>query len=48
MQTIYFAAVLLLICTVFHFIPRLTRPDLFFAVTVKPEFRNTLEASPLS
>ena len=38
---ILFVAPLLLMTLLFHMIPALTRPDLFFAVTVQPEFRRT-------
>jgi uncharacterized membrane protein len=35
---------ILAMSTLGHFLPRFTRPDLFFGVTVDPEFRNTNEA----
>jgi uncharacterized membrane protein len=35
--------VLLLVAGLLHFVPQLTRPDLFFAVTVPPEFRRSKE-----
>ena len=35
--------VLLLVAGLLHFVPQLTRPDLFFAVTVAPEFRRSKE-----
>ena len=38
-QTILFIVVLLLMSGLFHVVPGLTRPDIFFAVTVPPEFR---------
>ena len=43
-QTLLFSLVLILMSALFHFIPALTRPDLFFAVTVAPEFRGTADA----
>jgi uncharacterized membrane protein len=44
LPAILFAAVLLLMSALFHFMPGLTRPGLFFAVTVPPDFRRTPEA----
>ena len=41
---VVFAASLLLIGGLLHLVPRLTRPDLFFAVTVAPDFVATPEA----
>lgn len=43
-QMILFVLALLLISGLFHIIPGLTRPDIFFAVTVAPEFRRTPDA----
>lgn len=40
-EMILFVAFLLLIGGLSHIVPGLTRPDLFFAVTVAPEFRRT-------
>lgn len=37
-------AVLLLLAVFFHYLPEITRPDIFFAVTVPPSFRDTPEA----
>lgn len=37
-------AVLLLLAVFFHYLPEITRPDIFFAVTVRPSFRATPEA----
>jgi uncharacterized membrane protein len=41
---IIFTVILLLMSALFCIIPGLTRPDLFFAVTVTPEFRQTPDA----
>ena len=41
---ILFVLLLILMSALFHIIPGLTRPDLFFAVTVAPEFRRTPDA----
>lgn len=41
---IIFTIILLLMGTLFSIIPGLTRPDLFFAVTVAPDFRQTDDA----
>src|ERR1035441_2723402 len=41
---ILFVLLLILMSALFHIIPGLTRPDLFFAVTVAPEFRRTSDA----
>jgi len=38
-ETMLFLPLLILIGGLFHFVPVLTRPDLFFAVTVAPGFR---------
>ena len=38
---ILFVLLLILMSGLFHLIPILTRPDVFFAVTVAPEFRRT-------
>jgi uncharacterized membrane protein len=43
-QTVLFVLLLILMSGLFHIIPGLTRPDLFFAVTVAPEFRRTSDA----
>jgi uncharacterized membrane protein len=43
-QTLLFTLLLILMGGLFQFIPALTRPDLFFAVTVLPEFRRTADA----
>jgi uncharacterized membrane protein len=37
-------AILLVMGVLYHVIPRFTRPDVFFAVTVAPEFRGSSEA----
>ncbi len=42
------AAVLLLFSVFLHFLPGLTRPGLFFAVTVDPDFRNTTEGRQIT
>jgi hypothetical protein len=39
-----FVAVLLPVSVVLHILPSLTRPDVFFAVTVPPGFRATADA----
>jgi len=39
-----FAAPLVSIAVFFHFLPEITRRDIFFAVTVDPAFRNTRDA----
>lgn len=44
MAVILSVLVLLLMGGLFHIVPGLTRPDLFFAVTVDPEFRHTSDA----
>jgi uncharacterized membrane protein len=41
---ILFVFVLILMSGLFHILPSLTRPDLFFAVTIAPEFRHTADA----
>src|SRR5580658_5801306 len=41
---IVFTVILLLMSALFSIVPGLTRPDLFFAVTVAPEFRQTADA----
>lgn len=41
---IVFAVILLLMGALFSVVPGLTRPDLFFAVTVAPDFRQTDDA----
>jgi uncharacterized membrane protein len=41
---ILFVLLLILMSALFHIIPGLTRPDLFFAVTVAREFRRTSDA----
>lgn len=41
---LFFVVLLLLIAGSFHFLPGRTRPDLFFAVTIDPDFRRTPEA----
>jgi uncharacterized membrane protein len=43
-QMVLFVVVLLLMSGLFHIVPGLTRPDIFFAVTVSPEFRRTSDA----
>lgn len=43
-QTILIVVALLAMSAVFSLVPRLTRPDLFFAVTVAPDFRRTADA----
>ncbi len=43
-QTILFVVLLILIGGLYHFIPEWTRPSLFFAVTVAPEFRRSSAA----
>src|ERR1035438_6924441 len=43
-QTMLFVPLLMVIGGLFHIIPGLTRPDLFFAVTVAPEFRRSSAA----
>ena len=43
-QTILFVAVLLLMSGLLQIVPGLTRPGIFFAVTVSPEFRRTSDA----
>ncbi|MGA2185872.1 MAG: DUF5808 domain-containing protein [Bryobacteraceae bacterium] len=40
-QMVLFVVVLLLMSGLLHIVPGLTRPDIFFAVTVSPEFRGT-------
>ena len=40
-ETVLFVPLLILIGGLFHIMPGLTRPDLFFAVTVAPEFRRS-------
>jgi uncharacterized membrane protein len=42
-QMLWFLPVLALMSGLFSMVPTLTRPDLFFAVTVAPEFRKTSE-----
>ncbi|HTU36056.1 MAG TPA: DUF5808 domain-containing protein [Candidatus Acidoferrum sp.] len=37
-------AILLLLAVFFHYLPEITRPDIFFAVTVRPSFRDRPEA----
>jgi uncharacterized membrane protein len=44
LEKIIFTVILLLMSALFSIIPGLTRPDLFFAVTVTPEFRPTADA----
>jgi uncharacterized membrane protein len=39
-----FVAPILLVAILFHFLPEVTRRDIFFAVTVDPSFRRTREA----
>jgi uncharacterized membrane protein len=41
---IFFLGEIALVGVVFHFLPRLARPDIFFAVTVAPGFRDTEDA----
>lgn len=41
---VFFVGVVALVGVVFHFLPVLARPDIFFAVTVPPGFRNGAEA----
>lgn len=41
---IVFTVILMLMSALFSIIPGLTRPDLFFAVTVAPDFRQTTGA----
>jgi uncharacterized membrane protein len=41
MTALYIAPVIFLVTVLAHFLPNWTRPDLFFAVTVDPEFRRT-------
>ena len=43
-QTVLFVPLLIMMGTLFHIIPGLTRRDFFFAVTVAPEFRRTSDA----
>jgi len=43
-QTMLFVLLLMLMGGLFHSIPGLTRPDLFFAVTVAPAFRGSSDA----
>jgi len=43
-QTVLFVGLFVLMGGLFHIIPGLTRPDLFFAVTVAPEFRTSPDA----
>src|SRR5229473_932101 len=43
-QTILIVVALLAMSGLFSIVPRLTRPDLFFAVTVPSDFRRTAEA----
>lgn len=40
-------AILLLLAVFFHYLPEITRPDIFFAVTVRPSFRDTPEAQQI-
>jgi uncharacterized membrane protein len=42
------AAILLFMALFLHFLPAWTRPDLFFAVTVGPDFRRTAEARSIT
>jgi hypothetical protein len=44
LEKIIFTVILLLMSALFSIIPGLTRPDLFFAVTVTHEFRQTADA----
>jgi uncharacterized membrane protein len=46
-ETMLFVPLFLLMSGLFSIVPALTRPDLFFAVTVAPEFRKTSEARRL-
>lgn len=41
---LFFAGLIVLIATMFHFVPNATRRDIFFAVTVDPAYRATAEA----
>jgi uncharacterized membrane protein len=41
---LFFALLIVLIATMFHFLPNVTRRDIFFAVTVDPAYRTTAEA----
>jgi len=43
-QTMLLLPLLLVIGGLYHIVPVLTRPDLFFAVTVAPEFRGSADA----
>ena len=43
-ETMLFVPLLILIGGLFHIMPGMTRPDLFFAVTVAPEFRHSSAA----
>jgi uncharacterized membrane protein len=43
-ETLLFTPLLILIGGLYHWIPGFTRPDLFFAVTVAPEFRRSSAA----
>jgi len=40
----FLAAVILLVAVLFHRLPEITRPDIFFAVTVNPDFRASGDA----
>lgn len=42
-----FIAPILLVAILFHFLPEITRRDIFFAVTVDPAFRRTPEAQDI-
>src|SRR5437773_8354544 len=43
-QTILIVVALLAMSGLFHIVPRLTRPELFFGVTVSSDFRGTADA----
>jgi hypothetical protein len=44
MTDLFFAGQIFLIAFFYHFLPALTRSDIFFAVTVAPDYRRTKEA----
>ena len=44
LQMIPVVLALVLMSGLFHMVPAVTRPDLFFAVTVAPDFRGTPDA----
>jgi uncharacterized membrane protein len=45
--SLFLGGLIFLIAVLFHYLPDITRPDIFFAITVDPAFRTSEEARPI-